>query len=215
MRSTKSHSRDNELLLDVNAASGGEINRGTGDIALMEESTNDGKERYRDTAVVEAIAFLREKHVLGRDRFAEDEFMLLRYPSSAIKIHYWEHCQARLVRLHNAVLDETHETNCEMPPTGVQRFDIVEFPDYADARTTLWMVRNPATLVQRVQRGSGLCCMHACVVMQHYAISLTLAMANTSDGEHRSYKPEVVLLVMTTESPQATVLLVLVVGIPL
>ena len=124
-----------------------------------------------------AIDFLRAKGVLGNnERFdAELEFSRLRNPSNSV---FYTKCQERLLRLHSTVLSK-QEQHADSPPAGAHLFTDAEFPGY----TWMHAGNNIKTLVQRQQK-SGLCYMHACVIVQYDAIWNTLHRSGIMDSDH-------------------------------
>ena len=130
--------------------------------------------------VAAAVTFIKDKGALADDFFAQQRFALLRDPSSAGESSaYYFKCQARLLRLHDALRGGAREPHEETAPDDVHHFDPTEFPGYS----TLLMVDDNTTRVQRLQR-SRLCYMHACAVAHHYAVWHALLASGASSTSH-------------------------------
>jgi len=110
----------------------------------------------------QAIELLSSKGVIADDEeYAMMQFDRLRDPAKAkLKRNEYEAARQRAIRLVASA-----DTHGECAPEGAHGFAQSEFPGY----TTLCMVNDAATLVQRVQH-SGLWYMHAGVVVQFYSI---------------------------------------------
>lgn len=139
------------------------------------------RSKVEASLVDDAVAFLRTRGVLAHDQFGDVKLAQLRDPALAPEQQQARYvdAQKRLLRLHAAVSPRegrAGEPSAASPPDGAHHYSKAEFPGYG---TIGLLDVGRDVLTQRLQK-SNLCYMHACVIVQYYAIWHTRLRADPS-----------------------------------